>query len=98
MLAISITVALSLAAFVAVLSLTDTWMKARAAFWAVFEERELLDAGFVPQIEASELRVRRPLHKTARRAPQPSRQSSRRRQRGFGGAPRSQLGAVQSLR
>ena len=96
MLAISITLALSLAALVAVLSLTDTWMKARAAFWAVFEERELLDAGFVPQIEASELRVRRPLHKTARRAPQPRRQ--RQRQRGFGGAPRSQLGAVQSLR
>ena len=93
MLAISITLALSLAALVALLSLTDTWMKARQAFWAVFEERELLDAGFVPQVEASELRVRRPLHKTAQRAPQPRRQ----RRRGFGGSPRSQLGSVQSL-
>lgn len=93
MLAIIIPVALTLAALIAVLSLTDTWMKARAAFWAVFEERELLDAGFVPQVEADELRMRRPLHKTARRAPQPRYQRSR----GFGGSPRSQLGAVQSL-
>ncbi|UAB76824.1 hypothetical protein INR77_08100 [Erythrobacter sp. SCSIO 43205] len=93
MLAILITLAIMFAGLVAVLSLTDTWLKARAAFWAVFEERELLDAGFVPQVEAEELRIRRPLHKTARRAPQQRRQ----RQRGFGGSARSQLGAVQSL-
>ncbi len=91
--AMAITSLFVIAALTAMFSLTDTWMKARAAFWAVFEERELLDASFVPQVEASELRVRRPLHKTARRAPQLRRQ----RRSGFGGSPRSQLGAVQSL-
>ena len=92
MLALAVTFTLAFTALVALLSLTDTWMKAREAFWAVFEERRLLDAGFVPQVEASELRMRRPLHKNARRAPclRPQRRS------GFGGLPRSHLGAVQA--
>lgn len=91
--AIAITSIFLIAAFAAVLSLTDTWLKAREAFWAVFEERQLLDAGFVPQVEPSEVRVRRPLHKSARRTPELRRQ----RRRGYGGAKRSNLGAVQSL-
>lgn len=74
------------------LTLLDTWVQARAAFWRTFREQQLLDAGFVPQVEASELRLRQPLHHAARRT-----SVSRARQRGFGGAKRSKLGAAQAF-
>ncbi|WP_298302591.1 hypothetical protein [uncultured Erythrobacter sp.] len=74
------------------LSLLDTWLRARSAFWSVFRERELLEAGFVPQVEASEVRLRQPLHRSARRTPQ-----ARSRKSGFAGARRSNLGSIQAL-
>lgn len=73
------------------LSLLDTWMQARASFWSVFRERQLLDAGFIPQVEASETRLRQPLHRSARNVP-----ARRVRTRGFGGRQRSTLGSIQA--
>lgn len=101
MIAATVTCLFVIAGLVSVLSLLDTWVKARDAFWRVFRQRQLLDAGFVPQVEASELRLRArlhnnashhaPLHRTARHHPAPRRVS------GFAGARRSNLGAVQEL-
>jgi hypothetical protein len=87
----TITCLFVIAALASSLTLLDTWLQARAAFWSVFRERQLLDAGFIPQIEAEEVRLRQPLHRTARRT------SPRRfRKSGFGGSTRSRLGAVQA--
>ena len=74
------------------ITLLDTWVQARLAFWSVFRQQQLLDAGFTPQVEASEVRLRRPIHRTARRVPE-----ARVRKSGFGGSRRSSLGAVQVL-
>jgi hypothetical protein len=92
MLAIAITFTLTLTALIAALSLTDTWIKARSAFWSVFRERELLEAGFVPQVETSEVRLRQPLNHATLRVRQ-----TRVRKSGFGGARRSNLGSIQAL-
>lgn len=92
MLIACITALFVIAALTIGLSLLDTWLRARTAFWSVFRERELLDAGFIPQVEANEVRLRQPLHRTARRAPQ-----ARVRKSGFGGARRSNLGSIQAL-
>ena len=81
----------TIAAVTTGLSLLDTWLRARGAYWSVVRERELLDAGFIPQVAASETRLRQPLHHAARRAP------TLRRRSGFGGASRSQLGAIQNF-
>jgi len=91
MIAMTITCLFVIVALVAGLTLLDTWMQARTAFWNVFREQELLDAGFIPQVEASELRLRQPRHRTAKRTSAP-----RIRQSGFGGATRSSLGSVQA--
>ncbi|KEO91097.1 hypothetical protein EH31_00080 [Erythrobacter longus] len=92
MIAMTITCLFVIAALATGLTLLDNWLQARAAFWSVFREQQLLDAGFVPQLEASEIRLRQPLHRSARRAP-----ASRARQSGFGGAKRSNLGGVQAI-
>ncbi|MEP0391187.1 MAG: hypothetical protein ABJ205_06045 [Erythrobacter sp.] len=86
----TITCLFVIAALTAGLTLLDTWFEARTAFWSVFREQQLLDAGFVPQVKASETRLRQPLHRTAPRAPR-----ARVRRSGFGGAKRSNLGATQ---
>lgn len=91
MIAMTITCLFAIAALATGLTLLDTWLQARAAFWSVFREQQLLEAGFIPQVEASETRLRQPLHRSAPRAP-----ISRARQSGFGGAKRSNLGAVQA--
>ena len=51
----------TIAAVTTGLSLLDTWLRARGAYWSVVRERELLDAGFIPQVAAGETRLRRPL-------------------------------------
>lgn len=89
--AMTITCLFVIAALASALTLLDTWIQARAAFWGVFRERQLLDAGFVPQVDAQEVRLRQPLHRSARRT------SPRRvRASGFGGSTRSRLGALQA--
>ena len=91
-LAIAITCLFVIAALATGLTLLDTWVQARVAFWRVYRERELLDAGFVPQIEARETRLRQPLHRAARRT-----SLNRTRKSGFAGAHRSQLGLAQAI-
>lgn len=39
-------------------SLADSWMRASGAYRLLMRERALLDAGFVPQIDANETRLR----------------------------------------
>ena len=92
MIAMTITCLFVIAALATSLTLLDTWLQARAAFWSTFREQQLLDAGFVPQLEASEVRLRQPIHRTARR---PS--ATRMRKSGFGGAKRSNLGSLQAF-
>lgn len=92
MIAMTITCLFVIAALAASLTLLDTWLQARSAFWSVYREQQLLEAGFIPQVEASETRLRQPIHRTAPRAP-----ARRIRKSGFGGAPRSSLGAMQNL-
>lgn len=92
MIAMTIACLFVIAALAASLTLLDTWLQARSAFWSVFRERQLLDAGFVPQVEANEVRLRQPLHRTVRRACH-----ARSRTSGFGGTRRSNLGAMQAL-
>ena len=92
MIAMTIISLFVIAALAAALTLLDTWFQARSAFWSVYREQQLLEAGFIPQVEASETRLRQPLHRTARRTP-----ARRVRTSGFGGAPRSSLGAMQNF-
>lgn len=40
------------------LSLVDTWLRGSADFKALLRQKKLLDAGFVPQVEASDVRLR----------------------------------------
>ncbi len=59
------------------LSLIDSWIRGRAAYVGLRREKALLDAGFVPQVEPGEVRLRRQRRTTvagamrgnARRAP-----------------------------
>lgn len=81
-----------IAALASSLGLLDTWLKARAAFWSVFRQQQLLDAGFMPQVEASEIRLRQTLPQAPCRTSQ-----SRARKSGFGGSRRSNLGSFQAL-
>lgn len=92
MIAMTITCLFVIAALAAGLTLLDTWLQARSAFWSVFRERQLLDAGFIPQVEASETRLRQPLHRSA-----PRTSPHRVRKSGFGGSRRSNLGSMQAL-
>jgi hypothetical protein len=91
LIAMSLTCLFAIAAIAVAASLLDTWLRGRVAYTILQRERRLLRAGFVPQIDPRETRLRQPLHEGARRAPMT------RSRRGFGGVPRSQLGSVQSL-
>lgn len=61
------------------LSLLDSWLRGRAGFRALIREKGLLDAGFVPQVQAQEVRLRTPPRRSlvaasrpyARRVPLP---------------------------
>lgn len=58
--------------FVAVLcSLADSWLRASGAYRTLMRERSLLDAGFVPQIDASEQRLRNSSRRTVGMAARP---------------------------
>ena len=58
MLALTLTALLTLAATATGLSLLDSWIRGRGAYDVVRHQRALLDAGFVPQVDASEVRLR----------------------------------------
>lgn len=84
-----------IAAIATAASLIDSWVQGRIAFAILQRERRLLRAGFVPQVEARETRLRHPMHRAVKRPAQ--RASVPRGGRGFGGERRSRLGAIQSL-
>lgn len=97
MIAMTITCLFVIAAVATTLSLLDTWVQARTAFWDVYREKRLLDAGFIPQVDAQDTRLRQPLHRTARRVAERKAPERRVRKRGFGGCQRSSLGSLQAL-
>lgn len=107
MIAVAITCLFAVVGLATLLSLLDTWTQARTAFWSVYREKQLLDAGFVPQVAAEETRLRQPLHRAVRRVPagqvsagqaSASRASAgRARKSGFGGSRRSTLGSLQAI-
>lgn len=92
LLAMTLTCLFVIAAIATGASLLDTWLRGRVAFAILQRERRLLRAGFVPQVEPQETRLRPSLHHEAKRSC-----SGRVTRRGFGGATRSRLGAVQAL-
>lgn len=53
------------------LSLLDSWLRGKAAYRAVKREQALLRAGFVPQVHAHEVRLRRPARRTLAAATRP---------------------------
>lgn len=59
--AICLTALFSLAALVALVSLTDSAMRWRNAFGSIQHERALVAAGFVKNVEAREVRLRQPI-------------------------------------
>jgi len=60
MIALSLTVLFVIVSLASVLGLADCWLRGRHAFLTLKRERALAKAGFVPMIEAEELRLRRP--------------------------------------
>ncbi|MHA7818833.1 MAG: hypothetical protein ACX930_04195 [Erythrobacter sp.] len=53
------------------LSLVDSWLRGRAEFRSFLREKRLLDAGFVPQVEASDVRMRLQPRRTLAAAARP---------------------------
>ena len=58
MIALSLTVLFATATLAVMLGLTDCWLRGRRAFAALQRERAMARAGFVPVVEARELRLR----------------------------------------
>lgn len=74
MIATTLTVLFVVTALATGLALADCWMRARLVFSGLQRERALLAAGFIPTVEAQEMRVR----KTGRVAPAAKRSVARR--------------------
>ncbi len=53
------------------LSLVDSWIRGRSAYAGLKREKMLLEAGFVPQVQAREVRLRRPARRTLAAATRP---------------------------
>ena len=60
MIAVTLSVLFVVVSVATILSLADSWIRGRSAFGVLRREQALLDAGFLPQVEASEIRLRRP--------------------------------------
>ncbi len=50
----------ALATTATLLSLADSWLRAQGAYRSLMRERVLLEAGFVPQVDACALALRQP--------------------------------------
>ena len=59
MIAVTLSVLFVVVSVATILSLMDSWIRGRSTFGALRREQALLDAGFVPQVEASDIRLRR---------------------------------------
>jgi len=60
MIAFALASLFSIAAVIAAITLTDSALRGRNAFAMLQRERSLVKAGFIPQVEARQLRLRRP--------------------------------------
>lgn len=58
MIALTLTTLFVVVAFATALSLADSWMRGQMVFGQLSRERSLAKAGFVPMIEAEEVRLR----------------------------------------
>ncbi len=70
MIAATLTALFVVVAFATLLALVDLWIRGRFAFDIVKQERALAKAGFVPTVDAEELRLR-PAPRTAPAATRP---------------------------
>ncbi len=60
MLALTLTALFAIAAAMTGLSLLDSWLRGKMVYRGLKREKALIDAGFVPQVQAREVRLRRP--------------------------------------
>lgn len=71
MTAMLITALIAITAVATGLSLIDSWLRGRGAYRVLRRERALLKAGFVPQVHAHEVRLRKPAQRTLAAASRP---------------------------
>lgn len=79
MLTLTLALLFTTAAIATGLSLLDSWLRGRKVYCVLKREKALLDAGFVPQVHAHEVRLRKPAKRSlssikrarARRVPLP---------------------------
>ncbi len=53
------------------LSLLDSWLRGRSVYRVLKREQSLLKAGFMPQVHAHEVRLRKPARRTLASAARP---------------------------
>ncbi|MEL6530645.1 MAG: hypothetical protein AAFQ27_11835 [Pseudomonadota bacterium] len=70
MIATTLTALFVVVSFATLLALVDLWIRGSFSYKALKQERALMRAGFVPMIEAEELRLR-PAQRTAPAASRP---------------------------
>ena len=58
MITLTLTALFVIVSLATALALADAWLRARSAFDLLTRERALVKAGFVPMVEASEIRLR----------------------------------------
>lgn len=71
MVATLITCLFAVAVIATGLSLIDSWLRARGAYAVLKRERALFKAGFLPQVHATEVRLRKPARRTLAAAARP---------------------------
>ena len=71
MIAMLITALIAITAVATALSLIDSWLRGRGAYRVLRREQALLKAGFVPQVHAHEVRLRKPARRTLASATRP---------------------------
>ena len=71
LIAATVTALIAILAIATGLSLLDSWLRGRADFRGLMREKRLLDAGFVLQVEAREVRLRKPARRTLAAATRP---------------------------
>ena len=71
MIAMTLAALFTIVTIATALSLIDSWIRGRSAFAGLQRERALLDAGFVPQVQARKVRLRRPARRTLAAATRP---------------------------
>lgn len=76
--ALTVAALFTVVAIATMLSLVDSWIRGSSAYGVLRREQTLLEAGFVPQIEASETRMRPTASETAFNRAQTSRSTARR--------------------